>query len=160
VHLTDRHLCADVLPHSQPCPCRDPGSSIDPGSRGGLSSDARRYDPLGSSALRAQGDLLNRIKLMLPVQSPLAKIFPFPFYPNHFYLSRHPGPHKGAFRDRHERRAGMRWTRAALLTRALFLRTAKSCGPDAPTLASSSWEAKASWGRWWQTSPVTRESAK
>jgi hypothetical protein len=38
---------------------------------------------------------------------------------------------KGAFRDRHERRAGMRWTRGALLTRALFLRTAKSCGPDA-----------------------------
>jgi hypothetical protein len=38
---------------------------------------------------------------------------------------------KGAFRDRHERWAGMRWTRVALLTRALFLRTAKSCGPDA-----------------------------
>ena len=32
-------------------------------------------DPLGQSALRAQGDLLNRIKLMLPVQSPSAKIF-------------------------------------------------------------------------------------
>ena len=31
----------------------------------------------------------------------------------------------------------MRWTRVALLTRALALRTAKSCGPDAPTLASS-----------------------
>jgi hypothetical protein len=31
----------------------------------------------------------------------------------------------------------MRWTRAALKTRALTSRTAKSCGPDAPTLASS-----------------------
>jgi hypothetical protein len=32
---------------------------------------------------------------------------------------------------------GMRWTQAALLTRALTLRTEKTCGPDAPTLASS-----------------------
>ncbi len=32
----------------------------------------------------------------------------------------------------------MRWTRAALKTRALNLRTEKSCGPDASTLASSS----------------------
>jgi hypothetical protein len=74
----------------------------------------RRPDP----ALRAQRDLLNRIRLMLPVQSPLAKIFRFTFHPNHFYLSRHPGPHRGAFRDRHERKVGMRWTQAALLTRA------------------------------------------
>src|ERR1700730_4235257 len=35
----------------------------------------------------------------------------------------------------------MRWTRAALLTRALISRTAKSCGPDVPTLASSSRKA-------------------
>jgi hypothetical protein len=56
--------------------------------------------------MRAQGDLLNRIKLMLPVQSPLAKIFPFPFYPNHFYVVRIPAHTTGAFRDRHERRAG------------------------------------------------------
>src|ERR1700675_427895 len=34
-------------------------------------------------------------------------------------------------------RGGMRWTQAALLTRALFLRTEKSCGPDASTPASS-----------------------
>ena len=43
------------------------------------------------------------------------------------------------------------------------LRTAKSCGPDAPTLASSFQEAsflQVSWGRGWQQSPVTRESAK
>src|ERR1700744_2528246 len=39
-------------------------------------------------------------------------------------------------------------------------RTAKACGPDAPTLASSSWEANASQGRRWQKSPVTGESTK
>ena len=43
---------------------------------------------------------------MLPVQSPLQKYPAFSFDPNHFYISHHPGPHKGAFRDRHERRAG------------------------------------------------------
>jgi hypothetical protein len=36
--------------------------------------------------------------------------------------------------------------------------TAKSCGPDTPTLVSSQWEASR-WRRW-QTSPVTGESAK
>jgi hypothetical protein len=38
------------------------------------------------------------------------------------------------------------------------LRTAKSCGPDAPTLASS-WRKQFRW-RQWQESPVTGESAK
>jgi hypothetical protein len=52
----------------------------------------------------------------------------------------------------------MRWTRGALLTRALILRTAKSCGPDAPTLASSF--AKQFARRRWQESPVTGESAE
>ena len=37
-------------------------------------------------------------------------------------------------------------------------RTAKSCGPDAPTLASS-WRKRFRW-RQWQESPVTGESAK
>ena len=35
--------------------------------------------------------------------APFAKIFPFPPDPNHFTILRHPGPHRGAFRDRHER---------------------------------------------------------
>jgi hypothetical protein len=52
----------------------------------------------------------------------------------------------------------MRWTQAALLTRALILRTVKSCGPDAPTLASSFVKQFAR--RRWQESPVTGESAK
>src|SRR5579863_521947 len=37
-------------------------------------------------------------------------------------------------------------------------RTAKSCGPDIPTLMSSS-RGDDPRGRWWQESPVTRESA-
>jgi hypothetical protein len=37
-------------------------------------------------------------------------------------------------------------------------RTAKSCGPDAPTLASSRQESFCR--RRWQTSPVTGESTK
>ena len=59
--------------------------------------------------------------------------------------------------------------REASARRTQLSRTAKSCGPDAPTLASSFAEASAaqpgqalrkSAKRWWQTSPVTRESAK
>ena len=52
---------------------------------------------------------------------PFAKIFRFTFDPNHFYNARIPARYKGAFRDRHERRAGTRWTRVALLTRAFIL---------------------------------------
>jgi hypothetical protein len=44
------------------------------------------------------------------------------------------------------------------LTKALYLRTAKSRGPDAPTLASSVAEVSAR--RRWQESPVTGESAE
>jgi hypothetical protein len=39
-------------------------------------------------------------------------------------------------------------------------RTVKPCGPDAPTLASSGDDACALRLRWWQESPVTRESAE
>ena len=51
---------------------------------------------------------------------PFAKIFRFSPDPNHLYIRRHPASSRGAFRDRHGRRGGMRWTRAALLTRALL----------------------------------------
>jgi hypothetical protein len=65
-------------------------------------------------------------------------------------------PTRGAYRDRHGRGVRMRWTRqrfardgiAGRVERLVsgyrhaderrFSRTAKSCGPDAPTLASSS----------------------
>ena len=51
----------------------------------------------------------------------------------------------------------MRWTRS-VARRAALTRTAKSCGPDAPTLASSL--QVVTFRRWWQESPVTEESAK
>jgi len=41
-----------------------------------------------------------------------------------------------------------------------ILRTAKSCGPDAPTLASSWRWCFASRRRRWQQSPITGESTK
>jgi hypothetical protein len=70
-----------------------------------------------------------------------------------------PAHYKGAFRDRHERKAGMRWTLMALLTRAL------SCGRRSRVvLTPRRWrqvlERHASWERWWQQSPVTRESTE
>ena len=73
---------------------------------------------------------------------PLAKIFAFSFDPNHFTVLRIPAQHRGAFRDRHERGVGMRWTRQRrsaniLRGRTALMRTVKPCGPDAPTLASS-----------------------
>jgi hypothetical protein len=42
----------------------------------------------------------------------------------------------------------------------MLTRTAKSCGPDIPTLMSSGDNAYALRLRWWQKSPVTKESAK
>ena len=59
-------------------------------------------------------------KLMLPVQSPLAKIFRFTSEPNHFYIARIPAQHRGAFRDRLERRAGDAMDAVALLTKAFL----------------------------------------
>ena len=78
--------------------------------------------------------------------------------PNHRYISRYPVPNEGRFAIVTDVGCGMRWTQAALKTRAPILRTAKSCGPDAPTLASS-WRNHFRWRRW-QESPVTGESAK
>src|SRR5258708_1509516 len=40
----------------------------------------------------------------LPSPVPFPKIFRFAVDPNHFYIPRHPVPHRGAFRDRHGRR--------------------------------------------------------
>jgi hypothetical protein len=66
-------------------------------------------------------------------------------------------------------RSGSPWPRRRAARRTMLLRTAKSCGPDAPTLASSSRMAsrpyRARTGpifrkRRWQKSPVTGESAK
>jgi hypothetical protein len=117
-----------------------------------IPGSARSFDPRprvthfsqgGGGGVRMGDELSNRIKLSLPVQSPLAKIFSFLSDANHLHIPRHPGPHRGAFRDRHGRRArdavdagGAAQTSCA--DEALISRTAKSCGPDASTPASSS----------------------
>src|SRR5260370_2315193 len=69
---------------------------------------------VGQGPFAPNADLLRWIKLIPPVQSPPLKIFPFAPDPNHFHIPRCPVPQRGAFRDRHGRWNGMRWTRAAL----------------------------------------------
>jgi hypothetical protein len=102
-------------------------------------------------ALRAQCNLLNRINLMLAVQSGLQKYFysrltqitpisvavlpPEGRIPIVIYAGRDAVDVSGAADE------------------STDLRTAKSCGPDAPTLASSRWRQLRR--RRWQTSPVT-----
>ena len=113
--------------------------------------------------LLAQADFFKQFNLIarranqrICVQSPLQKYFASPVGQIISTNSRHPVPRRGAYHDRHERWDGMRWTRqrfardgiagrASRLVsdhqasgREMLQRTAKSCGPDAPTLASSS----------------------
>ena len=117
----------------------------------------------------------------------VAKIFRFTRRANHLYKFAPSYPTRGAYRDRHGRgegcggrgsvlramdcRAGWRKARerSQACGREMLLRTAKSCGPDAPTLASSSrmlcrplpgaGKTLIRWRRW-QKSPVTGESSK
>jgi hypothetical protein len=71
-------------------------------------------------------------------------------------LIRHPVPQRGVA---HVTDAGRDAVDALVLQdERRMKRTAKSCGPDAPTLASSFAEQSAR--RRWQTSPVTEESTK
>jgi hypothetical protein len=94
-------------------------------------------DPLAIPGNDGREKILVWIQLDLGRPVPGAKIFRFPFDPNHLHISRHPGPHKGAFRDRHERKARDAMDAGGATDERANLRTAKSCGPDAPTLASS-----------------------
>ena len=119
------------MPHGPPHPYREPRL------RGAGRSGTRSLDRSGSSALRAEGDLLNRIKLIWVVQSPLQKFFAFRLTQISCISLAIPAHTKGRFAIVTNVGLGMRWTREALLTSALILRTVKSCGPDAPTLASS-----------------------
>ena len=70
-----------------------------------------------------------------------SKIFRFTRRANHHYKLAPSHPMRGAARDRHERAVGC-GGREACERRAQAVRTAKPCGPGAPTLASSSQEAK------------------
>jgi len=78
--------------------------------------------------------------------------------PNQQHPSPCPAPARGAYRDRHGRWARDAMDAAAAQDEWRCRRTAKSCGPGAPTLASS-WR-KQFRRRRWQESPVTGESAK
>src|ERR1700738_2772263 len=57
-------------------------------------------------------------KSLICCPAPLAKIFRFALYPNHFYIPRRPAPQRGGSRSS-PTRGGTRWARAALKTRAL-----------------------------------------
>jgi hypothetical protein len=78
------------------------------------------WTPLRNPEIRRarRGDFVETIQAASTCPAPFAKIFPFSFDPNHLHIPRHPVPHRGAFRDRHGRRHGMRWTWGAHLTRA------------------------------------------
>jgi hypothetical protein len=108
--------------------------------------------------LRAQRDLLSRINLMLAVQSCLKKYF-LSRLTQITFITRAVLSHRGAYRDRHGRGAGCggrgsvgrarRWqgrlrpvSDQGRADERCSSRTAKSCGPDAPTLASS-WRVSA-----------------
>jgi len=133
-----------------------------------------RFDPTGKSPR-------NPSKPFRKNQAPSEKIFRFAVYPNQFYESRRPAPEDGRIAIVTDVGCGMRWTRVARETNALLppslefrrtgaspgeafgvdgSRTAKPCGPDAPTLASSWRRCFASRRRRWQESPVAGESAE
>src|SRR5260370_31955729 len=104
--------------------------------------------------LRVEGDLLCFIKLIWVVQSLLQKYFASPVGQIISTNSRHPTPQEGriaivtdagwvavdaaAFCARWDCRAGRKTCeRSPARGREMLQRTAKSCGPDAPTLVSS-----------------------
>src|SRR6266850_2824775 len=70
-------------------------------------------------------------------------------HPNQRFSLAHPVPHRGAFRDRHGRRERDAMDADGAADESAGLRTAKSCGPDAPTLASS-----------WRNYPLTTVAKK
>jgi hypothetical protein len=100
--------------------------------------------PTGAAQTRLK--LENRVRVKLNLSKPFNLIWAvqscvqkyFNFHPAASVAISAPfRPARGAFRDRHGR-----WARNAVdadseARRAALARTAKSCGPDAPTLASS-----------------------
>jgi hypothetical protein len=128
----------------------------------GAFETCRRRSVLGNScvaghltglAISSSGKSTAATRFTCP--APFAKIFLFARTPNHFYIRCHPVPQRGGSRSSRTR-GGMRWTRqrprvrrdrrAGFIKsvsdhrarrRTALLRTAKSCGPDASTPASS-----------------------
>jgi len=153
-------------PHAQTCPVPTLPS-------GSASSHAGRKQPLDTlfvkvslRALTAAGYCdgpSGKSLRLIRSDSTLSQAFPreiffFRFPEIHGCLLRIPSPLRGAYRDRHGR-----WTREAVDARMLSAACradeniargrAKSCGPDAPTLASS-FSRDVREERWWLTSPV------
>ena len=101
----------------------------------------------GSRALRhrvrratRQPDGQIKVRLLIVrCPAPFAKNIPLRAYPKSNLYSAHPVPQRGDTRSSRPR-GGMRWTRMRAKTSGAGW-TAKSRGPDAPTLASSSAEA-------------------
>jgi hypothetical protein len=135
--------------------------------------------------MRLQPNFFNSFKLFLPVQSSAQKHFsssPAQITSKSFAI---PCPQEGRIMIVTDVGCGMRWTRqrrarasvqtngASAFAKASaglvpspsnsfgggWPRTAKSCGPDAPTLASSFADFFSATRRW-QKSPVTGESTK
>jgi hypothetical protein len=65
------------------------------------------------------------------------KIFRFALAPNQWFPSRIPHPREGRFAIVTDVGSGMRWTLWLCVDERSLKRTAKSCGPGAPTLALS-----------------------
>jgi hypothetical protein len=119
-----------------------------------LSSGAHSRDPLARNDVTF---IARRANHATTRPSPFEKIYPFSFTPNQIHNPRRLVPSRGD-RDRHERGTGCGGrgsARAQLRSqggvkpvsdpnarrRTVLMRTAKSCGPDASTLASSLVEA-------------------
>ena len=115
----------------------------------------RRLDRPGD--LRATAKLLSRFKLIWAVQSCSQKYFPLALT-QITSISPAVSPH---FEGRIAIVTDAGWDAmdaGGAADESVVLRTAKPCGPGTPTLVSS--RRKSFRWRWWQESPVTKESAE
>ena len=143
-----RRLTSEVG-HSRPCRASSNSSNVGYAAEsrskfGALAAqrampvDGTAVDGGGSrNRVRLKRNLMRRFKLIWVVQSPCQKYCACAVGQISGTDSGRPASIRGALRDRHERWMGMRWT-CWRVRRTLLARTAKPCGPDAPTLASSS----------------------
>ena len=121
--------------------------SIDPVALGGRSISAlerqlpneRRRTMCGDGPTLIARKMRNLKTIHADATCPvlLRKINRFTPCPNQIHKRRRPAPLRGAFRDRHGRWAKGCGGRLGAFDEWRVRRTAKSCGPDAPTLASS-----------------------
>ena len=108
----------------------------------------RNLPKLTAQALRGEGKFSFAFNLIWPVQSSLQKYFGSLLTQITCLSFAIPAHTEGRFAIVTDVGQGMRWTRQrrsanTLRGRTMLMRTAKSCGPDAPTLASSFAEVSA-----------------